>query len=335
MLLLLNIYTSLVPLFKKWYCMKRIFLVMLLLGYIFSIVTGQSRRRISPDNYIDTYKEIAVSEMKRSGIPASITLAQGMLESDNGNSSLATEGNNHFGIKCHDWRGKAMYKDDDAPNECFRKYKSANESYRDHSDFLLSKQRYNFLFEYKSTDYKSWAKGLKKAGYATHPRYPDMLIKLIEDYKLYQYDRDVAIVDRAKSNKSMPGSKKAEDADFTISLNAHPVYKRNNIEYIVVKSGDSFEKLSRELEMFTWELLKYNELTKDSTLSEGQILYLQPKHRRAERGKEVHTVQPGETLYSISQLYGVKTKHLRRLNHLSANEDVKEGDVLNLRSKKN
>jgi LysM repeat protein len=313
--------------------MNRIIMMMALLGCVFFVVTGQSKRRISPDNYIDTYKETAVSEMKRSGIPASITLAQGMLESDNGNSSLATEGNNHFGIKCHDWTGKTMRKDDDSPNECFRKYKSADESYRDHSDFLLSKQRYNFLFEYKSTDYKSWAKGLKKAGYATNPKYPDMLIKLIEENKLYQYDRNVAIVDGARTSRTSP-RRNADEPDFTIHLNAHPVYKRNNIEYTVVKSGDSFEKLARELEMFTWELQKYNELTKDSTLSEGQILYLQPKHRRAERGKDIHTVQPGETLYSISQLYGVKTKHLRRLNRLGASEDVKEGEVLNLRSKK-
>jgi LysM repeat protein len=313
--------------------MNRIVLFVALLSYGFSVVTGQSRHRISANDYIDAYKEIAVSEMKRTGIPASITLAQGMLESDNGNSSLATEGNNHFGIKCHDWTGKTMRKDDDAPNECFRKYKSADESYRDHSDFLLSKQRYNFLFAYKSTDYKSWAKGLKKAGYATNPKYPEMLIKLIGENKLYLYDLDVAVADRVRANRTVSG-KKTGEADFTINLDAHPVYKRNNIEYIVVKNGDSFDKLARELEMFTWELLKNNELTKNSTLSEGQILYLQPKHRKAERGNEIHTVLPGETLYSISQLYGVKTKHLRRLNRLTANEDVKEGDVLNLRSKK-
>lgn len=292
-----------------------------------------SQRRISPQNYIDTYKDIAISEMKRSGVPASITLAQGMLESDNGNSSLAREGNNHFGIKCHDWTGKAMYKDDDAKNECFRKYKSADESFKDHSDFLQSKQRYNFLFEYKSTDYKSWAKGLKKAGYATNPRYPELLIKLIEENELYRYDRDVAVADKARSNRSAP-RKKGEEPEFAINMNNHPVYKRNNIEYTVVKSGDTYDKLARELEMFTWELLSYNELSKDSVLHEGDILYLQPKRRKAESGKEIHTVQAGETLHSISQLYGIKTKHLRRLNRMEDNKDVTQGEVLNLRSKK-
>jgi len=296
---------------------------------------GQMGRRISADSYIDSYKNIAISEMKRSGIPASITLAQGMLESDNGNSSLVKEGNNHFGIKCHDWSGPGIFRDDDARNECFRKYKSAAESFRDHTDFLLSRQRYNFLFEYKSTDYKSWAKGLKKAGYATNPSYPEKLIKLIEDNKLDLYDQDVAIADKERSSRS---SRRrvgpSMEPDFTINLDRHPVYKRNDVEYVVVKNGDTFNKLSQELEMFNWELLKYNELNKDSVLHEGEILYLQPKRRKAERGKEIHTVMPGETIYSISQLYGVKSKQIRRLNRLDPNAVVNPGDVLNLRSKK-
>jgi uncharacterized FlgJ-related protein len=300
-----------------------------------SITYSQRSRRISADAYIDAYKNIAISEMKRSGIPASITLAQGMLESDNGNSSLVTEGNNHFGIKCHDWKGPAIYKDDDSRNECFRKYKSAEESYRDHTDFLLSKQRYNFLFSYKSTDYKSWAKGLKKAGYATNPNYPEKLIRIIEDNNLHLYDLDVAIADKTRmSRTSRRKGTISAGSDFTINLNRHPVYKRNNVEYTVAKNGDSVEKLAREMEMFNWELLKYNELTKDSTLHEGEILYLQPKRRRAERGKDFHTVQPGESVYSISQLYGVKSKLIRKFNHLSPDSIVNEGTVLNLRFKK-
>jgi len=314
--------------------MKRLVILFSLVFILLSTVYSQRSRRISADAYINSYKNIAVSEMKRSGVPASITLAQGMLESENGNSRLATEGNNHFGIKCHDWTGPAIYKDDDSHNECFRKYKSAEDSYRDHSDFLLSKQRYTFLFEYKSTDYKSWAKGLKKAGYATNPSYPQMLVKLIEENKLHLYDLDVAIADRERSNRSSKNRSVSESSEFTINLNKHPVYKRNDIEYTVAKNGDSVEKLSRELEMFSWELLKYNELTKDSTLHDGQLLYLQPKRRRAERGKEIHTVQAGESVYSISQLYGVKSKHIRRLNRLNPETTVNVGDVLNLRSKK-
>ena len=315
--------------------MKRFATLFCFLFFSLSIIYCQRNRRVSADAYIDAYKNIAVSEMKRSGVPASITLAQGMLESDNGNSSLVTDGNNHFGIKCHDWKGPAIYKDDDKHNECFRKYKSADESYRDHTDFLQSKQRYNFLFSYKSTDYKNWAKGLKKAGYATNPSYPEKLIKLIEDNNLHLYDLDVAIADRTRSSRS---SRKKEttsgESDFTINLNKHPVYKRNEVEYTVAKNGDSVEKLARELEMFNWELLKYNELTKDSALREGQILYLQPKRRRVERGKDIHTVLPGETVYSISQLYGVKSKQIRKFNYLSSDSVVDVGTVLNLRSKK-
>lgn len=314
--------------------MKRISTLILLIIILFPSLLGQRNKRVSASAYISLYKDIAISEMKRSGIPASITLAQGLLESDNGNSTLVTEGNNHFGIKCHDWTGPGMYKDDDTRNECFRKYKSADESFRDHTDFLLSRQRYSFLFSYKSTDYKSWARGLKKAGYATNPSYPELLIKLIDDNNLHVYDLDVAIVKNDRTGKSSKKKGGTEEPEFTINLNQHPIYKRNDVEYVIVKNGDSFEKLSRDLEMFTWELLKYNELTKDSTLHEGQILYLQPKRRRAERGKEIHTVQAGENVYSISQLYGVKSKHIRRLNRLDTGEEVKPGDVLNLRSKK-
>jgi LysM repeat protein len=297
---------------------------------------AQSKKRISFEDYIDTYKTLAIGEMKRSGIPASITLAQGSLESENGNSILTVEGNNHFGIKCHKWTGQGIYKDDDSRNECFRKYKSAWESFRDHSDFLQSGQRYNFLFEYKPTDYKSWAKGLKKAGYATNPHYPEQLIKIIEDNKLYLFDQGVETADFLRIQKIAKAHGSTND-EFTININVnrHPVYQRNSTDYIVVRNGDTFEKLANELEMFTWQFTRYNELTKDSVLHEGQILYLKPKCRKAEQGKEFHTVLAGETIYSISQLYGVKTKHIRRLNRLEKDAIVKEGDILNLRTKKN
>jgi len=318
--------------------MKRLLLISALICLTVPVCLAQSKKRISPETYINTYKDFAISEMKRSGIPASITLAQGMLESDNGNSILTVKGNNHFGIKCHDWTGMAIYKDDDSRNECFRKYKSADESFRDHSDFLLSKQRYNFLFEYKSTDYKNWAKGLKKAGYATNPRYDDKLINLIEDKKLYVYDQGLIAREspRQRASRQRDSRKRGEEVapDYYINLNTRPIQMRNNIEYIVAKNGDTFDKLCAELEMLNWELLKYNELTKDSILHDGQILYLQPKRRKAEFGNEHHTVQPGETLYSVSQLYGIKSRHLLRLNNISAADTIKVGEVLNLRSKK-
>ena len=139
--------------------------------------------------YIEKFKGVAIEEMNTYGIPASITLAQGISELGSGNSSLAKYANNHFGIKCtSDWKGKAYYKDDDERNDCFRVYKDARESYKDHSEFLKRK-RYSFLFELDKNDYKNWALGLKTAGYATNPKYPDMLIGIIEKYKLYQYDQ--------------------------------------------------------------------------------------------------------------------------------------------------
>lgn len=313
--------------------MRHVICIYFLLIFVVFNLFAQSKKRISVDEYVNTYKDAAIAEMKRSGIPASITLAQGMLESENGNSRLTREGNNHFGIKCHDWSGQGIYKDDDSRNECFRKYKSADESFRDHTDFLLSRQRYSSLFEYKTTDYKNWAKGLKKTGYATNSKYDALLIKIIEENKLHQFDQDFVSSNRKRNNQS--GMKKTEspEGDIIISLN-RPIFKRNDIEYVVAKNGDSFEKLSRELEMLTWELFKYNELSKDSVIHEGQILYLQPKHRRAERGKETYTVLSGETVYSISQLFGVKSKLLRRFNHLSENDVLTPGDVVNLRSRK-
>jgi LysM repeat protein len=300
--------------------------------YAFFSLCSFSQKRISPEDYIEKYKDLAVSEMKRSGIPASITLAQGMHESDFGNSTLAVEGNNHFGVKCHKWTGATMYKDDDRRNECFRKYKSAKDSYIDHTNFILSGQRYNFLFEYKTTDYKSWAKGLKKAGYATNPRYPEIIIKTIEDYQLYTLDKGGDIIRSTKSNRS-GGERKESSSDFSINLDKHPVHRRNDVEYVVVQQGDTYEKLARELDMFKWEFLRYNELTEDSELHEGQILYLQPKKRKAEYGNELHNVLPGETLYSISQLYAIKMKHLRRINRLKTTDEVQPGDILSVRRK--
>jgi LysM repeat protein len=313
--------------------MRGVLLFCFFLQLIVANSLAQSKKRISVNDYVNTYKDAAIEEMKRSGIPASVTLAQGILESENGNSRLTRDGNNHFGIKCHDWDGQGIYKDDDTKNECFRKYKTANESFHDHSDFLLSRQRYSTLFQYKTTDYKSWAKGLKKAGYATNPKYDDLLIKIIEDNNLHQYDQDYATTSRNRNAFSEKKKTESRDGDISISLN-RPVFKRNNLEYIVVKSGDSFNKISRELDMLTWEILKYNELTKDSIIHEGQILYLQSKRWRAESGKETHQVLAGETVYSISQLFGVKSKRIRRYNHLSKNEEVKSGDMINLRFRK-
>ena len=310
--------------------MRKQLLIFYFFLFLLPAVGAQQTKKQSKLEYIDHYKSVAIDEMKRSGIPASITIAQGMLESDNGNSRLTREGNNHFGIKCHNWDGQGIYEDDDKKNECFRKYPTASESFHDHSDFLLTRQRYNFLFAYKSTDYKSWAKGLKKAGYATNSAYDNLLIRIIEENRLYELDANYFISAHQRSSKKETDN---PAGGFTIRLD-RPVFRRNDIEYVIVKKGDSFAKLAMELDMFTWEFIKYNELTKDSIAREGQILYLQPKHRKAAYGQDYHTVTAGESIYSVSQLYGVKTRLLRKWNNFSVNVDLKEGDVLNLRFRK-
>lgn len=314
----------------------KIVLYLLIFCLITPGVFSQKTKRISPAEYIKTYKDIAIEEMHRSGIPASITLAQGMLESEYGNSMLATEGKNHFGIKCHDWTGKKMYKDDDAKDECFRKYNSVHESFKDHTAFLQTKGRYSFLFEYASTDYKNWAHGLKKAGYATNPSYPQLLIKLIEENELYAYDQAVFVGKPSVVSKPRKYTRKppVQDDNFTINLPSHEIFRRNRIEYIVVKDGDTFGKLADELEMMRWELPRYNDLSPDSILRAGEILYTQPKRNRAAHGYDTHSVQKGETLRFISQLYGVKLSRLYKMNCMEEGSQPKAGDILNLRKGK-
>ena len=299
-------------------------------------------QKITVDEYINTYKDIAISEMKRSGIPASIKMAQGILESANGNSPLAAVANNHFGIKCHGWEGEEIFHDDDKKDECFRRYKNAKDSWIDHTDFLTSRSRYAFLFEYKSTDYKNWANGLRKAGYATDPQYPQKLISLIERHKLHQYDTGVKVDKSAASQPTTTiGSKntpaKTADAwnDFTsFNIDRHSVRENNRTNYVTAKDGDSYTSLSNELDMMPWQLPRYNEAKATDELREGQIVYLQPKRRKAERGKETHTMREDETMYLISQQYAVKLSRLYVLNRMEEGLQPKTGEVLNLRKKK-
>lgn len=290
-------------------------------------------------NYVKKYDDIAVKEMKRSGVPASITLAQGILESDAGNSKLAREANNHFGIKCHSsWTGRKIYKDDDRKNECFRVYKDAEESFKDHSDFLKNGRRYAFLFEYKITDYKKWATGLKKAGYATNPKYPRLLIDLIELYDLDKYDKRSSFKHLTKDE---PGKKKKEKIvlsdsdDFQISLSEnHKIELNNRVKYIVVKKGDTYAKIAREFEMPIKRIFKYNDLPKSAGIVPGQKLYLQPKRNKAESKYKTHIVKQGETMYTISQKYGVKLSKLYRKNKMKPGSKLKSGTKIYLRQTK-
>ena len=314
--------------------------VMRLLTVLFIFFASQlfviaQEKKITRTEYIALYSDWAIREMKRTGIPASITLAQGCLESEDGNSTLAREGNNHFGIKCHNWEGEKIYKDDDAKNECFRKYKSARESFDDHGDFLVNTKRYAALFQLNAKDYKGWAKGLKDAGYATNPKYPEYLIKIIEDNKLYEIDKGIKVNKTTTDSSVNKQRKKLGDIDnFAITSSGREIKLHNRIKYLIVKSSDNFNALAKELDMFTWELLRYNDLTNDSILRNGQKLYIQPKRNKAEFGKESHTVKSGETIYSISQLYGIKLKKLLSKNNLTISDKIKVGDVLLLRKRK-
>ena len=284
-----------------------------------------AEKRLTRQNYIDTYKDDAIREMQRSGIPASITLAQGILESGDGNSPLAVYGKNHFGIKCHsDWKGKTMRIDDDKKNECFRKYNDVYDSYRDHSDFLTTRGRYSSLFDLKITDYKGWAKGLKKAGYATHPKYADMLIDLIEQHELYQYDSYGKVPPRKLSKNRTSVGLADTKSDRIIKLH-------NNVKYVRAKEGDTFYRITQDYDMNLWQILKYNDLNKGDILKVGDVIYLQPKKGSAK--EDFHVVENGQTMRDISQLYGVKLKKLYKKNNMILGTQPKTGDKISLRKK--
>ncbi len=284
--------------------------------------------------YVNKYKDLAIKEMWRSRIPASITLAQAMLESDNGNSTLAVKSNNHFGIKCHgNWDGEKVFHDDDRRNECFRKYNTVYESYVDHSDFIANGNRYEFLFGFQTTDYKSWARGLQSAGYATSRTYANLLIKIIEDNQLYIYDNPNYTGSAEYSNDSGFGNQQIlGDVDnFTINLRKHVVKENNRIDYIIVNDGDTFEGITKEFGMLPFELYKYNEVEESTKLKPGQILYLQPKRNKAKAGSNYHIVKEGETMYSISQLYGIKLKKLYEKNLMEFGTKPQTGQKIWLR----
>lgn len=324
-------------------------LLSILTSFIFSCKTSKPVVQTSEPvqtvtDYIDRYKDLAVSEMKRTGIPASITLAQGIIESDCGRSSLARGANNHFGIKCHDdWTGSTMKFDDNRRNECFRKYPRAEESFYDHSDFLKSGSRYDFLFELNSQDYKSWAYGLKKAGYATNPDYANMLIRTIETYSLWNYDSGITgrqqilakrDSDQMKSLPSAASSNKRVSGNVAVYARAPRILEKNRIQYIIVKDGDTREKLENEFSLLKWELPRYNEVKTDFVPVPGQILYLQPKREKAEPGAEYYTTKEGDSIYEVSQLFGIKLRSLCDMNRLADTLQLVPGTKLWLRKPK-
>ena len=311
---------------------KTLFYIVLVALVSLALPAGaQTRQNQAYINYINQYKNLAIREMERYHIPASITLAQGLLESGAGRSELATKGNNHFGIKCGGgWNGRRMYKDDDQKNDCFRVYRNATDSYEDHSQFLL-KDRYKRLFQLKTTDYKGWAKGLKACGYATSPTYATRLIEIIETYQLYQYD---------KGKKSHGGD--YQDDIYSIPTNTntenlppgkHTYTVNNGVVCVVALPGDTWQTLPKVLHKSRRRLLKYNEAVVTDPIQPGTFIYLHKKQKKAERKyrKYWHKVQPGESMYSISQLYGIRVKYLYKKNFKSAAYSPQPGDLLKVR----
>ena len=274
--------------------------------------------------YIEQYRDIAIEQMLRWKVPASITLAQGLLESAAGQSTLATKGNNHFGIKCHGWTGATIYRDDDRQNECFRSYPSPYDSFEDHSRFLATGQRYRSLFTLRITDYEGWARGLKAAGYATNPRYAESLIDIIERYGLSQYDKarsyDKFIVERARDTSAS-------------GLPLHPIYIYNKNYYLNARRGDTFRSIADEVGISYRKLARYNERDKNDALTEGEIVWLKKKQSRApkEFKRRPHTIAAGESMYSIAQRYGIRLKSLYKMNGLAPDYDIQVGQQLRVR----
>ena len=303
--------------------MKKYLLILFAIPCSFVTAHAQARWNQAYQQYIDQYKDIAIEQMQRHHIPASITLAQGLFESGAGRSELAVYGNNHFGIKCNGWSGRRVYHDDDERNECFRAYDSAFESYEDHSRFLTGSKRYASLFNLKVTDYKGWARGLKAAGYATNPQYANKLIELIQLYKLYQYDT-------AKDyDKFMAEHTK----DHAVAGSLHVIKSFNKNYYLITRRGDSFKSLADEVGISYKKLAKYNERDNRDQLDEGEIIWLKKKQKKAPKDYKdrLHYVRSGESMYSIAQKYGIRMRNLYKMNHLSPDHQIRVGEGLRLR----
>jgi LysM repeat protein len=290
------------------------FRILLILSFLlFKQTVSQT---ITVKQYIDTFKNIAMKEMLEYKIPASITLAQGLLESGSGNSRLAKQGNNHFGIKCKkDWTGCTILEDDDALQECFRCYAKAEDSYKDHSRFLRDNKRYAALFLLDISDYKSWAKGLLSAGYATNQKYADLLISTIERNKLMQYD-SMVLSGYNPYNTQIPA-------------NIDIVY--NKIPSIVVQQNESLDKIANNNNKTVNKIIKYNDLGFHTNIEPGDVLYLKPKKRKASVSN--HEVKEGETMWEISQKYAIRISSLYKKNLMEVGTEPKAGVILNLQTK--
>lgn len=266
------------------------------------VICAYGQSKMTPKEYIDKYKGLAIEQMKLYQIPASIKLAQGLIESSNGNSRLARQANNHFGIKCKtEWTGAKIYHDDDAQGECFRKYDSAEESYRDHSLFLRTRSRYACLFELKITDYKGWAHWLKASGYATNPKYADILIKTIEDNELYKFDNPKYT------------QKITEKSDIGVNVVSGDYKTNNGIKYVVAKEGEGLSAIAEREGISLEKILIYNDLSEPIRLKKGVAVYVQLKRSTSVKNRS-HVVEAGETTHSIAQKYAITLHSLKEMN---------------------
>lgn len=290
-------------------------------------------------NYIRTYKDLAIAEMQRTGVPAAITLAQGIHESGAGQGKLVMVSNNHFGIKCKsNWTGETVKHDDDARGECFRKYKQSEDSYRDHSDFLRNGKHYAFLFQLDPSDYTAWAHGLKKAGYATNPKYPQVLIKLIEDYNLQEYTlialgKIAQPTDDVIVKNDLPVEKPATDEMPQAKKPVYPdgEFKINETKVVFVKKGTPFLAIAKQYDVDLSKIFEFNEMTIAKESAKDQLIYLQRKRKTGV--KDFHIVLPGETLHDIAQLNAIRLESLQELNWLKENEMPAAGEKLSLKTK--
>ena len=337
--------TKVMHIFKKSICLAGIAL------FAWTGLHAQQQVRQTREEYIERYKAIAIDHMEHYDIPASITMAQGILESDCGNSSLARRSNNHFGIKCKsNWTGARVYHDDDAKGECFRSYESVEESFRDHAEFLDTSPRYDSLFAYPATDYKRWARGLKAAGYATAPDYAQRLIRIIEESELFLLDQpDGSQLYAARSAKpasepvsvqqpqpAVPAAaEEVVDPDnYQVTVNAfegYNVYTVNGVYYIRAKEGDTFESVGKRFRISAANLRKFNDRAKRAQPVAGQPIFIECKPKSWSGDAAVHVCRAGETLYTVSQRYGVRLKQIEKLNKAYVGASLPEGFEVRLK----
>ncbi|MBP1637823.1 MAG: Mannosyl-glycoprotein endo-beta-N-acetylglucosamidase [Bacteroidetes bacterium] len=309
---------------------KTVIFLSLMISFMASFAQNKSQAYL---NYIEKYAKLAIEQQQRFNIPASITLAQGLLESSAGQSELSQSSNNHFGIKCHnDWDGDKVYKkDDNVDPDCFRKYNEVEDSYIDHSLFLTNRRHYASLFELNPTDYKGWAYGLKKAGYASDAAYPAKLIKIIEDYELHKYDLGKKAEYLATNPKRLEKNMSTIKTTSSTTLKGHTLFRNNKVLCVFSLPGDTYSSIADEFNISEKKILKYNDLAESTEILPGTIIYVKSKKNIASAEYMQHQVKDGENLYRISQKYAIKLKKLYDLNKLDYSQGASLGMILKLR----